>query len=242
MHKPNLTKNSLPRLSSSWVWLAVMGSVTISGCQLGQTQLSKPLITPEISPTLTLQASMSPQIKPTTNPASAKPSAKSATDTDLKTNQTVDWQTYSSSKYNYQVSIPLDWTKLSGPPEVEEVFNFRKDGVEINLNLDPTSAKTIQEYLKQKDKTAQTAWEGTPNLKVISTKLTKINDYSVVQREEEWLAAAFGRPVINTYFLKNGHVYSISLRYVGSESSSGVWSESEKEIYRQVLSKFRLVN
>lgn len=114
---------------------------------------------------------------------------------------TADWKIYSSNKYGYQIHIPLDWKMLAGPPNEEDMFNFRKGDYELSLSIVSTTAKTIQEYLLKADKDSQTAWEGASSLEVISTKLTKINNYSVVRRDESWLAAAFLKPVVNTYFL-----------------------------------------
>jgi hypothetical protein len=142
----------------------------------------------------------------------------------------------SSSKYRYSLEIPSDWTKLAGPPENETLFNFRKGDFEIGLSIIPTTTNTIQSYLQLADQESQTAWEGQPSIKVISTKLTKINAYSVVRREENWLAAAFAKPVVNTYFLYQGNIYSITLKYLGSDSNPTVIEET---VYNQALSTFR---
>jgi len=142
----------------------------------------------------------------------------------------------SSSKYRYSLEIPSDWTKLAGPPENETLFNFRKGDFEIGLSIIPTTSNTIQSYLQLADQESQTAWEGQPSIKVISTKLTKINAYSVVRREENWLAAAFAKPVVNTYFLYQGNIYSITLKYLGSVSNPTV---TEETVYNQALSTFR---
>jgi len=142
----------------------------------------------------------------------------------------------SSSKYRYSLEIPSDWTKLAGPPEDETLFNFRKGDFEIGLSIIPTTTKTIQSYLQLADRESQTAWEGQPSIKVISTKLTKINAYSVVKREEDWLAAAFAKPIVNTYFLYQGNIYSITLKYLGSASNPTV---TEETVYNQALSTFK---
>jgi len=145
----------------------------------------------------------------------------------------------SSTKYRYSIEIPSDWTKLAGPPEDESLFNFRKGDYEISLGIIPTTAKTIQSYLQLADQESLTAWEGQPSVKIISTKLTKINDYSVVRREEEWLAAAFQKPVINTYFLSQGNIYSLTLKYLGSTTNPAV---TENTTYNQVLSTFKFLD
>jgi len=155
------------------------------------------------------------------------------------TNQTANWKTYTNSTYGYQIDFQSDWTQLAGSPEESNVLNFRKNDYEIGLTLIPTSNSTIQEHLKQSDKEAQTAWEGTPILKVISTKLTKINNYNVIQREEEWLAAAFSKPVINTYFLNKNHIYSITLKYIGNNPNSTI---KELDTYQQILSTLKFIN
>lgn len=141
-------------------------------------------------------------------------------------------KTISSSKYGYRVKIPSDWNQLAGPPEDESLFNFRKGDYEISLSVIPTTAKTIQSYLEQADKDAQTNWEGQPSIRVISTKLTEINNLSAVRREEKWLASGLQESVINTYFL-NQSILSFTLRYLGSDPNPAI---TETAAYDQVLS------
>ncbi len=149
-----------------------------------------------------------------------------------------DWTTYTSKKYQYKINIHPDWKTLAGSPE-EKFFNFRKENYEIGLEIFSTTKTTIQGYLVESDKKSATAWEGTPSTRVISTRLTKIGNYNIVRREEEWLAASFLKPVLNTYFLNDGFLYSFTLKYIGSVTDSNT---IDNDVYDQILSTFKFLD
>lgn len=149
-------------------------------------------------------------------------------------------QLISNPAYHYQFTLPASWHLATiGGPDEPSTFSttYTKDNYRFVIEVFPTTFPTIQSYLADADHKSQTAWEGYPSIKVLSTKLTKINSYSVVQRQEDWLAAAFAKPVTSTYFLFNKTIYKLSLRYEGSGPDTSTWAQTD---YAAILSSLKL--
>ncbi len=147
-------------------------------------------------------------------------------------------QNFTSPKYKYSLLLPSEWKKFESNLAAD-LPDFRKGDYQFTVGVYPTSHKTIQNFLSESDKTSLTAWEGQPSVKVISTKLTKINNFSVVQRKEEFLAAGFAQPVVNTYFLIDGNIYSLQLRYLGIKPDPDASILIE---YNDILSTFKFTD
>jgi len=78
----------------------------------------------------------------------------------------------------------------------------------ITISATKTPYATITEYLADLDQENQTAWEGKPSISISSTKKTKINEFSVVEREEYLLAADLTQT--GTYFKIGSYIITYS--------------------------------
>ena len=69
--------------------------------------------------------------------------------------------------------------------------------------------RDLEIYIQEKDAESSTAYEGTPSIKVISSKPLAIGNYQAIQREEDWLAAGFNTKV--TYLVAEDNIVTLAL-------------------------------
>ena len=99
----------------------------------------------------------------------------------------------------FKITIPPNWKPMDGGGyQAPDGSTFV---LTVFVNQD-----SLSDYLAKKDKTDQTAWEGQPSKKIISSKKTTVAGLPAIQRIEEWLAADY--ITINTYTLVDRVIYS----------------------------------
>ena len=99
----------------------------------------------------------------------------------------------------FKITIPPNWKPMDGGGyQAPDGSTFV---LTVFVNQD-----SLSDYLAKKDKTDQTAWEGQPSKKIISSKKTTVAGLPAIQRIEEWLAPDY--ITINTYTLVDRVIYS----------------------------------
>lgn len=124
--------------------------------------------------------------------------------------QIVNWAVY--NRTDYQIKAPPNWMPVyassmelnKSPNQVLSAFDA-PDGSRFVINKTPSQGLTVNQYLKRMDTTSQTAWEGQPSKKILSTNTISVNSLSGVQRREEWLAAGFTTTA--TYLLAGQNIF-----------------------------------
>jgi hypothetical protein len=124
---------------------------------------------------------------------------------EIKPTTIATWKYYANELYRYAIQYPAMLEMTDSNSFVQ--FRTQKNNM-ITMSATKTSYATITEYLTDLDKQSQTAWEGKPTVSITSTKKTKINEFSVVEREEHMLAADLTRTV--TYFKIGSYIIAYS--------------------------------
>lgn len=145
-------------------------------------------------------------------------------------------QSFVNQKSNYQFSIPSDFI-LDDFAVGTTQYQFKKTNLEFLVDVIPTNFKTIQTYLSDIDKFNQTSFEGKPSVSILSTKITTINGYPAVKREEHSNAGAFD--ILTTYFLKYNHIYLLQMRLYKPDPATKSAGESA---FASILSSFKFTN
>ena len=119
-------------------------------------------------------------------------------------------QSLTSPIYNFSVQVPDNWTRVETSSNFPYLFQFRasdESTFEVLVRDLPTG-QTLEQYLSEQDEISQTAFEGQPSKKIISSQPITINGVEGVEREEEFLAAGLTGRVI--YIVSTTNIYSLS--------------------------------
>jgi len=151
-----------------------------------------------------------------------------------------DWKIYQNDKYNFEFQYP-DYWKASGKP-VKDNFVSLIDELPSEENPDTIefSARVIADkkytsldsFLKEQDRTRLTAWEGKPSITIRSSEKININGSDAIRREIYNNAAGF--PGIETFILKSGTIYNLSINIYVGEIVLG-----RSRLYDKVIGTFR---
>lgn len=119
---------------------------------------------------------------------------------------------YEDSSKRFKVGIPQDWkaeeSKQGG--KSVGVALTKSTGESIRITLSPAVLNpSLQQWLDNRDKESQTAYEGQPSKRILTTKPTIVSGYPAIERKEEWLAAGF--TTVITYVMVEGNAYVIEL-------------------------------
>lgn len=139
--------------------------------------------------------------------------------------------TYTDNLKRFSLQIPIDW-KIVKQEGSDTPYFQADDGSNLAITIFDTKFDNLSSFLSDLDKTNQTAWEGKPGKKIISTEKIFLSGLPAVRRIEDWLAADY--TTVNTYLLINRQVYSFYI--VPTEipyDHTGVYQK-----YQQVLDSF----
>ena len=127
---------------------------------------------------------------------------------------------YEDPAKRFKVGVPQDWkvgtvastadSALLPLQGQNQVILKKPTGESISITLYPAILNpSLQQWLDARDKQSQTAYEGQPSKKILTTKPTVVSGYPAIERKEEWLAAGFTTVV--TYVMVEGNAYVIEL-------------------------------
>lgn len=148
-------------------------------------------------------------------------------------------QTYVNQNLRISFDYPNNWKfddqAVSDTGTPVYIVSANESIFRIDTFVD--DSPTIAQYLVKQDKTASTAWEGTPSLIVKSTKKTVISGNNVIQRVENMAAAGF--PLLATYFKSRNVIYRITLENSNADKGNESLNSIDEQIYNEILSTIK---
>jgi hypothetical protein len=139
-----------------------------------------------------------------------------------------DWKIYDNKINGVSFKYPSAWI-LGEDGKIKTDNNYY-----LVITTETDTSPLISDYLVKRDKISATAYEGQPSVQVKSTKKSKVNDLSYIQREEYLIAADFTE--IATYFKSGDKVIRIAL-----ELTPGYGLNDDGKVYNQILASFTLL-
>ncbi len=165
----------------------------------------------------------------------------SAVVTDNAKDLTLDWKTYTNTKYGFEFKYPASKYLVNPSDGVDyenTVLVSRNDSVSALLSIaviSSSTSQTLYQYLLAQDKLNQTAYEGTPSVKVLDTSDMVIAGVQSTQRMEDLLAAGFSTLV--TYIKKGDKVFRVTAGF--DDKTNKITNEEE---YNKILTTFKFTN
>jgi len=148
-------------------------------------------------------------------------------------------QTLESSEYNFTVQMPNTWTSLKNESTPSYLFQYQAPDMSTFevLVQDLPAGDTLTDYLNSQNIISQTAFEGKPSKRVISSNEITIGGLVGIEREEEFLAAGLTGVVI--YIPGKTKVYSLSF-IPGNATIPFMESETYKS-KQMIADSFRII-
>ncbi len=160
---------------------------------------------------------------------------------DTAKDPTLNWKTYTNTKYGFEFKYPADKYLLNPSDGIDyesAVLVSRSGSGSALLSvavISSSTSQTLYQYLLAQDKLNQTAYEGTPSVKVLGTQDTVIAGVQSTQRMEDLLAAGFSTLV--TYIKKGDKVFRVTAGF--DDKTNKITNEEE---YNKILTTFKFTN
>ena len=147
-----------------------------------------------------------------------------------------EWRVYQNSKYGLAVSYPDNW-KASGKPTSDEYLSLISEYGTEELVVAVHSGKqgSLADFISYLNEVRLTSYEGRPSVTVLKEETVKTKEFEAVHRQILMNAAGF--PAIETYILKDGRIYSLTLNLYRNEGSS--IEEKYLKLHQQIFSTFK---
>ncbi|MFA6422594.1 MAG: hypothetical protein WCV92_04290 [Candidatus Buchananbacteria bacterium] len=139
------------------------------------------------------------------------------------------WNYFKNSSNTYEFKYPKNWQVKARGQDAQLIYpDVTSTQILVSYQL---VDKKLSDYLSQLDKTALTAFEGKPSVKIEEEKAITVNGFSAITRLQHLNAADLDQKI--TYIYNNGRVLTFSM--IGQLSSDWI------DAYNLILPSFNFV-